>query len=177
MDLINILIIVSTVVLLLVLWIVVGVRHLQHLKIEIKDQWELLDESLRKRQDLLPNLIETARIYFQDREELIEKLVVDRHNAALEYFPGAKKIELEHELSMSINKIMDLAKQNAEFAKDTNFLELKTEIEDLENNIELKSRKYNEMVRYFNNHRDMFMLKPIAAIFGFGMMNIFEVEV
>ena len=176
MNSINILIAASSIVFLLVLWVVVGVRHLKYLKVEIKDQWELLDESLRKRHDLLPNLIETVRGYLQDQEELMEKLIVERHNAALEYYPGAKKIEHEHELSMTINRVIDLAGISVELAKDTNFLELKTEIEDLENNIEMKSKKYNEMVRYFNNHRRMFALQPIAVIFGFGMMNIFEVE-
>lgn len=176
MGLTNILILVSAVVLLLALWIIVGVRHLKYLKSEIREQWELLDEGLRKRHDLLPNLIETVKIYDQKSEDLFEKVILDRRNAAMENSRGAQKIVVEHDLSADINAAIDLDKTNVDLAKDTNFLELKTEINDLENNIVQKTEKYNQMVRYYNYHRKMFLLRPVAAIFRFGVMNIFEVE-
>lgn len=176
MNNINLLILVSTVVSLLVLWIIVGVRHLKYLKREINEQWELIDERLRKRQNLLPNLIETVRMYVKDQEALLEKMISDRINAAKEYFAGLKKIELEHELSQIIKQVLDLGKVNAELGKDTNFLELRKEIYDIGKDLELKAGKYNGMVRYYNNHRNMMILRPLAGVFKFEVMNIFEVE-
>lgn len=176
MNNINILILASTIVFLLALWIVAGVRHLKYLKKEIVEQWELLDEQLRKRQSLLPNLIETVRIYVKNQEVLLETMISDRISAAKEYFAGAKKIELEHELSSVIKQVLDLGKVNAELGKDTNFLELRKEIYDIGKDLELKAEKYNGMVRYYNNHRNMMILRPLAGVLKFEAINIFEVE-
>ncbi len=177
MNTINILILISTVLFLLFLWAIVGVRHLKYLKNGVKEQWELIDERLRKRHNLIPNLIETVRVYIQDQEVLFEKLIIDRMNAAKEYSPDLKKIEHEHELTATIKQVVNLGGGVEGLAKDTNFLELTKEIEDIGKDVELKVGKYNEMVRYYNRHRNMILLMPVAAVFKFGVMNIFEVEV
>ncbi|MBD3360415.1 hypothetical protein GF366_01280 [Candidatus Peregrinibacteria bacterium] len=177
MELINILILVSAVLLILLLWIIVGVRHFKRLKKEIIRQWEILNESLRKRQDLLPNLIETVREYDQRQEELLEEMIKERTRAAKEYRPGAEKMEFEHDLSRTINEVLNLGKKIKPLGTDTNFLELRKEIEDVEQSIEQKSKRYNKMVRGYNNQRKNILLRPLAAIFGFKVINIFEVEV
>lgn len=161
---------------LAVLWSVVAVRHLKSLKKQVYEQWELIDEQLRKRQSVLPNLIETVRIFAKDKEELLEKMIVARMKAAKEYSRGVEKIEYEHDLSMVINEVVALEKENADLAKDTNFLELKTEIGELGNDLEEEVKRYNEMVRYYNGHRNMAVLRPIASVYKFGILNIFEVE-
>lgn len=173
---INFLIILSSVVVLLVLWVVVGVRHLKSLRAEIGQEWELTMDSLRKRQDLLPNLVETIRVYDKNQEAIIEELIAERINAAKEYFPGAKKFEYEHTLSSVIGKLIDLGSGNSELGMDTNFLELKKEISDISANIQVKSRQYNEMVRYYNRHINLFLLRPIALVFHFEVLDIFEFE-
>lgn len=177
MELINILIIGSAVVLVLVLWMIVGVRHLKGLKVKIREEWDVVDEGLRKRHDMLPNLIETVRVYSPDQESLLQAMIDERRKAALEYGASGKKMEVEHDLSKTIDKVLDLGKSIAEMAKDTNFLELRKEIDDLELNIEDKSKTYNGMVRYYNRHRSGILLRPLAAIWGLKMENIFEVEI
>ncbi len=177
MDFVNILIIGSAVVLILVLWAIVGVRHLKHLCSEIHYQWKILDEGLRKRHNLLPNLIETVRSVLQGQDELMEQVIKERMKAAKEYFPGAKKIELEHDLSKTIDKVIDLGRSHQELGKNTNFLELRKEIDDLEKNIEMKAGKYNKMVRAYNRHRRAVLLKPLSFVFKFKAENIFEVEI
>lgn len=173
---VNISIVVGAVVFLCALWSVVAVRHLKSLKKQVDEQWELIDEELRKRQSILPNLIETVRVYLKDKEELLEKMIAARILAAKEYAAGIKKIEYEHDVSILIKEIFDLGKVNAALAKDTNFLELKTEIDEIGNDLEEEVKKYNEMVRYYNSHRNLAILRPIAAVYKFGMLNIFEVE-
>lgn len=177
MELINILIIGSAVVLLLVLWVIVGVRHLLGLRQRIREEWEVLDESLRKRHDMLPNLIETVRGFTADRESLLQDMIDKRMRAAREHGAGGKKIEYEHDLSKVIDKVIDLGRSFQELSKDTNFLELRKEIEDLEGHIEEKSKNYNEMVRYYNRHRSGILLRPLAVIWGLKAENIFEVEI
>lgn len=173
---VNISIIVGAVIFLLILWSVVAVRHLKQLKQQVNEQWEVIDERLRKRQSILPNLIETVKIFVKDKEEVLKKLIAARMAAAKEYLPGVKKIEYEHDLSMMVGEIFAWEKANVELAKDTNFLELRTEIEEIGNELEEEVKNYNEMVRFYNSHRNFVILRPIASVYKFGVMNIFEVE-
>lgn len=177
MELINILIIGSAVVLLLALWVIVGVRHLKGLKIRISEEWEIVGEGLRKRHDMLPNLIETVRRFSPDQESMLQKMINERTLASREYGASGKKIEYEHDLSKRIDKVFDLGRSFQELSKDTNFLELRKKIDDLEINIEEKTKIFNKMVRYYNRHRKNLLLLPLAAVWGFKPENIFEVEI
>lgn len=173
----EILITVSTIGFLLILWLIVGMRHLSNLQKLVKEQWEVVDESVRLRHNLLPNLIETVRNFDSGQEELLEKLINERMRAAKEYFSGMKKIEYEHDLSGTINNVIDFGKKQGELGKSTNFLEIKKDISDTELDIVTRSKKFNEMVRSYNKSRNSFFMLPISAIFGFKSMNIFEVEI
>lgn len=177
MEMTNFFIIGGTIVVILMLWSIVGVRHLKNLKKNVDVHWENVDEKLRKRHDLIPNLIETFRSYNQNQEALIENLIKERLNAAKEYGVSAKKIEYEHDLSRSINEIFALGSQIADLAKDTNFLELKREFDEIEREMEAIAKNYNEVVRVYNGHMMIIFLRPITSIFHFKKLNIFEVEI
>ncbi len=173
---INLIIVVLALVIIAAFWVAVGVRHLKFLQRAIKNEWELIDEDLRKRQNLIPNLIETVRMFANDQEAVIRRLIETRILAAKEAIPSVRKIEYENDLTRDLNGIFELGKANSKLATDTNFLELRKEIEDMEQTVETKTRKYNEMTRYYNEHRKFLLLKPIAAIFGYERLGIFEME-
>lgn len=177
MDQTTILTLVSAILIILLLWIIVGVRHLRNLKNQISEMWEEIYLDLRKRQDMVPNLLEALWRFDQSRTDLSQNLIMIRQKAARESLPGAKKIELEHDLSAEINKVMDLVGVLPEFGKDTIFLEIRTDIENIENVVEEKSKKFNELVRLYNGHRRFYILRPLAAIFRFRQENIFEMEI
>lgn len=166
MELSSILIIVSAVVVLLVLWFFVGHRHFKFLKSEIRKQWELVDENYRKRQDILPNLIETARVYATGQDGLMEELIKNREAAARETVVGAAKSEKELALKENIGRVVDLGRLFVELSKDTNFLELRKELEDLGMEIEAKMAKYNEMIAAYNSEIGKVFLLPVAVICG-----------
>lgn len=172
----NLFLIIGAVVVLFLLWIIVGIRHLKYLKKEVTDQWKLIDESLRRRSDLTPNLIENVRRFTNKEEQLIEQVIAQRTLAEKDSNPGEEKIEYEYDLTHGINDLFNLKTKYPELASDTNYLELRKEIDDLETNVEDKTNKYNEMVRYYNTHRNMTILRPLAWIFSYKMINIFEVE-
>lgn len=176
MDLTNILIIVSAVVFILLLWAISGLRHFRYLKKSIENQWEIVMNSLNKRQDLLPNLVESVKSFSDEKVELLEQLTKERALAAREYSSTARKVEYEHDLSISINKVIDFGNTREEMAQDTNFLELRKDLDDVGKGIEMNSKKYNEMVRYYNKHRQLLFLLPLAIVFGFHTVNIFEIE-
>ncbi|MBI4975685.1 LemA family protein, partial [Candidatus Peregrinibacteria bacterium] len=129
-----------------------------------------------KRQDLIPSLIETVRIYVKDQQKILDQLIAERAVAAKEHIADASKIEYEHDLSSTLNKVFDFSTVSKDLSVDTNFLELKGEIRQVERDIEFKVRQYNDTVRYYNKHRNIFFLWPIAKIFGYKPENVFEVE-
>lgn len=174
----NLAVIISSLVILIALWIIVAVRHFRHLKNELNAQWELIDEGLRKRYDLVPNLIETIKSFVSEEEVLIAKVIQNRKQVVKITSKDSERIVSEHEFTRDINDLINLGKKYTAtgLSTDTNFLELRKEIDDLEQNIEEKTLKYNEMVRYFNKHRKATFLAPIVAIWGFKAENIFEVE-
>lgn len=174
--LINILIVIGSLLILAMLWAIVGVRHLRFLKENVNEHWELIDEKLRKRQGLIPNIIETVRMFTKEEEELVKKLMKERMLAAKEYLPTVNKIGFEYDLTLTINDIFNLGNKYEDLKMDTNFLELRKEIDDVENILEQRTTTYNEMIRQYNKNIDSFILKPLAKIFGYQPANIFVVE-
>ena len=170
----NVIVLITAVIFILILWTIISYRHLSFLRKSILGKWEKIDDDLRKRNDLIPNLIETFRKFFSDKEGLIEELIKARQSACKEYFLGIKKIEYEYNVSKKIVEIFRIADNSGEMIKDTNFLELKKEIFDLNQNIENISKLYNDMVRVYNKHRALPVLKLVAVIFGFKRIDIFE---
>lgn len=176
MDLTSILVIVSSVVFILLLWGIAGVRHFSHLRKSIFAQWKVVNSGLKKRQDMIPLLIEILKSYKKDQNVLIETLIGQRMKAAREYKLGAAKIEYEHDLSRSINRVFFLAMIVQDLLKDTAFLEIRSDINRLEDKIDEDSNEYNRLVMTYNSNLNIFFLRPISAIFRFGMMDIFEFE-
>jgi LemA protein len=172
----NLLVIASAVVIILVLWFVVAMRYLRYLSREIKAQWEMIDQALRKRYDLIPNFIETIRKFTDAEEALIERTIKDRQATVKEYSNGADRMIVENYLSKDINDLINLGKKYPDLVADTNYLELRKEIDDLEQNMIEKNERYNEMVRDYNKQIQKVYMKPIAVVFGFKTVNIFDVE-
>lgn len=174
MDLLGILIIVSAVGVLLLFWIVVGIRHLKFLLKALDEQWENVMGSLRKRQDLIPNLIETIKIYGVGDDKLVEEIINHRVITAKHSSPDSQKTELERKLGGYIGKVLEMGRENKDLGIDTNFLELRKEIKDYEQNALHQTSKYNDMVEYYNYHRRFPLLRPISSIFGFYHRGVFE---
>jgi LemA protein len=172
----NLLVIASAFIVIVLLWFIVAMRYLRYLSREIKAQWEMIDQALRKRYDLIPSFIETVRVFTNAEEALIERTIKDRQATVKEYGNGADRMVVENYLSKDINDLINLGKKYTNLVADTNYLELRKEIDDLEQNMIDKNNRYNEMVRDYNRQREKVYMKPIAVIFGFKTINIFDVE-
>lgn len=172
----NIAIIVTLVIILGVFWGIVALRHLNHLRKEIDFEWELIDLTFGKRYDLLPNLIETIRLFRTDQETLLQEIIKLRSLVVKQNGRDRAKIELDYDLSVALKNLLHIAKGTSQLATETNFLEITKEIKDLEKNIEEKTRRYNEMVRFYNKRKNLSVLKPVASVAKLPDINIFEVE-
>lgn len=177
MEIINIEIIISSLVVVVLLWLVIGRKHLIHLAEVVHEEWEKVDERLRKRHNIVPNLIETVRKFTDTQEELLTQLIEVRMKAARESNLGLTKVEHEYDLARTINKVVDLGALYKDLSLDTNFLELRKEIDEIEKELLERVENYNKLVREYNHERDKAWMAPIAAIFSFEVITIFEVEV
>ncbi|PIZ76399.1 hypothetical protein COY05_01285 [Candidatus Peregrinibacteria bacterium CG_4_10_14_0_2_um_filter_38_24] len=175
MNLVNILIIVGAVIFILALWIIVGVRHLKYLRLSAENQWDTVDAKIRKRHDLIPLFVEFFKTHISGQDVLIEGLIAERSIASKEYAPSANKMVYEHDISATLGKIFNIAKTNPESFKDTVFLEVKSQMVDVFDGARSDLKKYNETIRTYNAHRDFVILKPISRIFGYGVLNIFDI--
>lgn len=161
------------------LWIAVGVRHLFVLKSNVKTAWELADEKIRKRHDVIPLLMEVARecvgvnAHFNP---VCERLISARDAARRLYFPSGDKTEREYELSFRLKEFFDFVHGHQTLNKQHIYLEVKKEIGEVEHDIENRVSAYNEVVRKFNGARIMVLLRPLAFIFRVGPALIFEFE-
>lgn len=164
---------------LVVLWVVVGVRHLKNASKGLENSWEFVDEKIRKRHDLLPVLVEILRgEYGSDKSflDLVSRMIVVRDESRRIYFSCGDKIEKEYELSKIVGSLLALGEKNEKVGKSTYFLEVKKELVDLSMDIENRARDYNETVRNFNFSRGIFVLRPLSRLLKLKQALIFEFE-
>ena len=163
-----------SVAVILILWIVLGVLYLRGLKEDISLKWEDLDELLRKRQNLIPNLVETVRYNNSSYSKLLEELVEARHKTSREYKNGAEKIEYEYDFLIKLEETLSLEKDVPELSGDTNFLELKTEFGYLKKEIKIRTEAFNDSVRKYNKNKRFLLIRPLAKIFRYERADIFK---
>lgn len=159
----------------------ISVIRLRTIRDEINTRWYNLADKLQYRQDLLPNLIETIRLFApedkkQSYENIIQQAIKVRSQAGKNSNPGMQKIVIEHDLSDQINKLLDLSLGNTKLYQNTNFLELKKELKDIRKEIETMSDEYNQKVRNHNRAvRKIYNMIP-ALLMRYSKKKIFEFE-
>jgi LemA protein len=176
MELINILILGGAIIFILILWIVMGVKHFQTLKREISVRWEDISSILRRRYDLVPNLVETVKFNSGDtHDSLLSELIKIRQKAVRVDSNTTEKLDYERKFLDKLNGILSLRKAMPNLAQDTNFLELKTDFDYLERASKLKIDLYNEEVKKYNEHLSWIFLAPIGFLFRLDRGEFFEV--
>ena len=157
--------IISSFVFLVLLWIVVGVRHLKGAKKTLDSSWEFVDEKIRKRHDLAPVLVECARSSGADSSfgELVEKMIPLRDAARRIYFPCTEKNEKEVAFGGVLKSMISYG-EKSDVVKNTYFLEIKKEISDIDTDILNRSRDYNDVAAKYNKSLDNVLLKPLALV-------------
>ena len=171
----TILLIILAVVALLFFYII-GVRNkLVVLRNRVKDQWAQIDVQLKRRFDLIPNLVETVKGYAKHESETLENVIKAR-NTYLSAKTPDDQIEANGELSSAISKLFALAESYPDLKANSNFLELQSDLKDTENKIASARQFYNDTVLQYNNKIQMFPGNIIASIFGFKEERFFEVE-
>jgi len=159
----------------------ISVIRMRTIRDEINTRWYNLVDKLQYRQDLIPNLIETIKLYIpEDKkmqyEKIIEETIQIRFESEKNTTNGSEKIITEHDLSSHINQLLDLSIGNKELAQNTNFLELKKQLKDISKELNEISNVYNKEVRAHNRLiRNIHNLIP-ALVMRYSKKKIFEFE-
>ena len=160
-------------VILLCIYIFVTYNSLIKSKNYVKEAFSTMDVYLKKRWDLVPNLVEVVKAYAKHEEETFKSVAKLRANS-YENMSLNNKITLNEEIKTGISKIMAISENYPELKANENFMQLSSELIQIEDDIENSRKYYNGTVRDYNNKIQMFPSNIVAKIFGYKIENMFE---
>ena len=162
-------------VVLAALWVIASFNGLVTLKNRAKEAWADIDVQLKRRYDLIPNLVQTVKGYATHEKELFEKVTQARANA-MSAQGVAQKAGAENMLSQTLKSLFAVSENYPDLKASQNFLELQRELTDTEDKIQAARRFYNTNVRDLSIKIESFPDNVIANIFNFKQMELFQAE-
>ena len=162
---------------LLVIIFVIGIYNaLVRLRNQVDNAWSQIDVQLKRRHDLIPNLVETAKGYMTHERGTFEAITKARSQAM-----GANTVneaaKAEGALGEALSKFMLVVENYPELKANQNFLAVQEELTGTENKISFARQSYNDQVLFFDNKIQMFPSNIVAGMFGFSKRDFFEIEV
>ena len=148
---------------------------LVRLRNRVKNAWSQIDVQLKRRHNLIPNLVETAKGYMKHERETLER-VTEARSRAMGAGSVAEKGKAEGDLSGAMSKFMLVVENYPDLKANTNFLALQEELTSTENKIAFSRQSYNDSVLFFNNKIQVFPSNIIANTFNFTTEEFFEID-
>ena len=167
--------IILAVIALVVLWIIFAYNGFVRLINRAKEAWADIDVQLKRRYDLIPNLVNTVKGYAKHESSAFENVTKARA-AAMGAGTLAEKGQAENMLTGALKSIFAIAEAYPDLKANQNFLELQRELTDTENKIQAARRFYNTNIRDLNTKIESFPNNIIASVFRFSQMEFFELE-
>lgn len=168
------LMIIIGIVVVLLLYIILTYNGLVALRNRVKEAWSDIDVQLKRRYDLIPNLVEVVKGYASHEKETLERVITAR-NVAMSANGAKEKGEAENVLSGALKNLFALSENYPDLKASTNFLELQRELSDTENKIQAARRFYNGNVKDFNTKIETFPANIIANMFNFKANDFFSI--
>lgn len=170
------LLIVGGILLVVVLWMVGAYNGLVSIRNQCDEAWSNVDTELKRRYDLIPNLVNTVKGYAQHERQLLEQVVALREKAAGNHGSPASQARDEAELQRAVSQLMVRLEAYPDLKANVNFLELQKELGNTENRIQASLRFYNGNVRENNNRIEQFPSNVVAGMFRFAKKEFFELD-
>lgn len=167
--------IILIVVAIIIFWIIFTFNRLIILRNRAKEAWSDIEVQLRRRYDLIPNLVETVKGYAKHERELFEK-VTEARTRAMGAQGVKEKGQAENFLSQTLKSLFAVAENYPQLKAAENFLELQRELTDTEDKVQASRRFYNTNIRDLNIKIESFPANVVANIFSFKKMEFFEIE-
>lgn len=160
------------IVVVLGLWLVWAYNNFVRLTNRTEEAWSDIDVQLKRRYDLIPNLVETVKGYMQHEAGTLQKVTEARTKAM-----GAQSVgehaQAENMLTGALKSLFAVAESYPDLKANTNFVELQRELSDTENKIQAARRFYNSVVQELQNAIEMFPTNILAGVFGFKTREFF----
>jgi len=168
-------IVVAAVVVLVALWVMGVYNKLVRLKNGVENGWSQIDVQLKRRHDLIPNLVETAKGYMKHENQTLENITKARNLAQNANGP-AEAGKAEAQLGQALSQFYVVMENYPDLKANQNMMQIQEELTSTENKIGFSRQAYNDDVMHFNNQIEMFPSNIIAGMFSFKKGQFFEVE-
>jgi LemA protein len=175
MPIIIVLVVLAVIVLGLLGWVAGSYNGLVRLRNQLENAWAQIDVQLKRRCDLIPNIVETVKGYAKHESGTLEK-VIQARNMALAAKTVGERAEAENILSGTLKSLFAVTEAYPDLKANQNFLALQEELTSTENKIAFSRQFYNDSVMTFNTHIEVFPQNIIAGMFHFVRREFFEVK-
>jgi LemA protein len=156
------------------IWVMFTYNMLTALRLRIQNAWHQIDVQLKRRYDLIPNLVETVKGYMQYEQDTLQKVIEARSQAMSS--KGAKEsAEAENALTQSLGRVFALMENYPELKANKNVLDLQEELTTTENQLAFSRQYYNDLVTQYNTKQQVFPSNLLAGVFGFRPSEFFDV--
>ena len=168
-----ILIVIMVLIVLILLYVASTYNKLVHLRNLVKDQWAQIDVLLKRRADLIPNLVETVKGYAGHEKETLDAVITARNKAVSATTPE-EEMKANGELTGALNRLFALTEAYPDLKANTNFLDLQNNLKETEDKIAYARQFYSDAVLKYKNKLEMFPSNLIAGMFNFKPESFFE---
>ena len=165
-------IIIAIIVLILIYF---GVTYNSFVKLNntVKEAFSTMDVYLKKRWDLIPNIVETVKGYAKHEKSTLKE-IIELRNSTYDNMSANDKVDVNNKLSQGINKLMAIAEAYPDLKANENFKDLSQQLTKVEDDIANSRKYYNGAVRIFNDKVQMFPSNIVAGMLGFKEQKMFE---
>jgi LemA protein len=169
-------IIILVVLALLVIWVIAKYNSLITLRNQVNNGWKQIDVQLKRRHDLIPNLVEAVKGSMQFEQDTLRQ-VIEARNAAVSAKGVAESAAKEGELTGALTRLFALFENYPNLKSNENVKQLQEELTSTENKVSFARQFYNDIATRFNIAQQVFPGNIIAGMFGFKVAELFEVTV
>lgn len=160
---------------ILLAWFIAGYNGLVRLRNEVRNAWSQIDVQLKRRHDLVPNLVETVKGYASHERETLDAVIQARSQAVSANGVG-QQAAAESQLNGALGRLMLLVESYPDLKANTNFLSLQEELTSTENKISFARQFYNDQVMQYNTRVESIPTNIIAGFCNFAQEEFFELE-
>lgn len=168
-------IILLLIIAVIVIWVIAMYNALVTLKNQVQNAWKQIDVQLKRRYDLIPNLVNTVKGAMEFERETLEK-VMEARGKAMGASGIAEKAGAENMLTQALGRLFAVVENYPQLKSNENILQLQEELTSTENRIGFARQLYNDLVAQFNTKQEVFPSNIIAGFFKFGNAEYFLIE-
>ena len=171
-----ILVVLLVLVAVVAMWLIGIYNVLVRFRNAVKNAWSQIDVQLKRRYDLIPNLVETVKGYAKHERETLEAVIQARQQAINVTDSVIDKAKAENMLSQTLRSLFAVSENYPDLKANQNFLALQEELTSTENKISFARQYYNDEALKYNNKTEMFPSNIVAGMFSFNFAELLEVE-